>query len=226
MQNSAKLYRSFLGQNKVVPREWNIVSKTNDDDSFPVLWQEMLCIDDFMKNPVSKLPLECSENDFEGPPAIVALKIFYILKHECRGALRQKYSCYIKEQSSLRLACKPMKAAERIFFRNTSDGKWLTWKAGEENVVVRNFFSRYLRDVAFDQMVIAEVCGIGLLRVFVPFGCKHAVSTNGLEALSKTSDPREQVDEIESTAGAQIHVFQFSKGLQEIADRAFWLYLS
>lgn len=84
-------------------------------------------------------------------------------------------------------------AAQRIGFRNPSDGKRLAGKASGQNVVVWNIFDGDLSNVTGG--LVTEVRGVGFLSVFVPLRRKDALRAQRLKRQTEAADSGEKVDE-------------------------------
>ena len=109
----------FINQGKVGSEDFI----TPDDGFFDVE------VNTSQSKPKKQTIKKGSDDDFEGFSFIVALKIFYVLKNERLRLLCLNDTCDVEEKGALCIALKAMGTSERIFLRNSSDRKWLTWKA-------------------------------------------------------------------------------------------------
>ncbi len=105
---------------------------------------------------------------------------------------------YIKEQRALSLASKPVASPEGILLRYTSNREWLTWETCKQDIMIGDFICGDLRNIAMRRMIVAKIRGVGLLSVFVPLRCKHAMPSSCVEASSQPPYASKQVDEVET----------------------------
>jgi hypothetical protein len=66
-------------------------------------------------------------------------------------------------------------APQRVLFRNTCNRKRLARKTYEQDIMFRNLVDTDSGNIAVWRMIVAEICSVGLLRIFVPFGGENAV---------------------------------------------------
>ena len=74
----------------------------------------------------------------------------------------------LERECSLRTIREPVRPSEAIFFGNSRNGEWLTWKPPYQNVMLRNVFCNYTSDITY--RFIPEVVEVGLPRILVPIG--------------------------------------------------------
>ena len=84
--------------------------------------------------------------------------------------------------------------AEAQFFGDARDAERLAGKAGAEDVMRRNVRHRHGMDVA-------EIGGVGLLRVFVPVGGKHALAPGTLKRDAESPMPQNRSMKRSGAAG-------------------------
>jgi len=97
-----------------------------------------------------------------------------------------------EEQVALLLVVKAVRLAEAQFFGHARDAERLAGKAGAKNVVRGNVRHRHGMDVAVRRL--AEIGGVGLLRVFVPVGGEHAFAPGTLKREPEAADAAEQIN--------------------------------
>ena len=90
-------------------------------------------------------------------------------------------------------------AVREHFFRDTRDRKRLTGEACKQDIVRRD--QRWILgigpDVPRDRMVVTEILPVGDLGILVPFRCKDALATDGVETNSQAANSCEQVNKFE-----------------------------
>ena len=89
--------------------------------------------------------------------------------------------------------------AEAQFFGDARDAERLAGKSGAKNVVRRNVRHCHGMNVAMRRL--AEIGGVGLLRVFVPVGGEHAFAPGAFKREPEAADAAEEVNELERSAG-------------------------
>src|SRR6056297_1178377 len=102
---------------------------------------------------------------------------------------------HIKEQGALRVIQKAVLSTEGVLFAHTGDGEGLTWKACEQNFVLRDRRDVHFGDVARNRVIFTKIGAVRLLGELVPFACEHACSANAFEADAQAADPGKEVNE-------------------------------
>lgn len=180
-----------------IERLSDIGSDSDDEDTFSMLREEPLGIDDLPRDVVAKLLDQRTADHLEGPTPIVRGKILHVLEHERLRLLCGDDPLDVEEKRALGLAFETMLPAKRVLLGDPGDRERLAGEAGQQDVVVGNLLNGDLGDVAVDG-VIAEIRPVGDLGILVPLGGKDAPTAGRLEPAAEATDPREEVDKGEA----------------------------
>src|SRR5262249_50028546 len=129
-------------------------------------------------------------------------------------------ACDIEEQRSLGVATESVWPAECILLGDSGNRKRLARKSGKQQVVLGDTGGFHLADIASDFVIAVEIRAIGLLRVFIPFACKNALTTEWLETQPQPTNTGEEVYKGERRIRLLLLVH---KRTEEIEHRALWL---
>jgi len=169
--------------------------EADEKDAFAVLRHHALRVNDGRVQMVAQRVGERVINDLKCPALVVTFEILHVLQHK-RGGLvvfddfRQR-----EEQVALLLVVKAVRLAEAQFFGDARDAERLAGKTGAQDVVRRNVRHHHGMDVAVGRL--AEIGGVGLLRVFVPVGGEYALAPGAFKGEPETADAAEEVNEFE-----------------------------
>src|SRR5688572_8180155 len=86
-----------------------------------------------------------------------------------------------------------------IFLADTRNAEWLTRKASQQNIMLRDTRRFNLSNVTGNGMTVREVFPVGLLRVAIPFTCVDTLSSMRLKSQAHASNSGKQVYEGEVT---------------------------
>lgn len=132
-------------------------------------------------------------DDLKRAALIVAAEVLHVLQHERRGPVVINDVGQREEDVALFLVLEAVLFAEAEFLGNARDAERLTGKAGAQDVVRGNIRHRHGMNIAVRRL--AEVGGIGLLRVFVPILGENAAPARALEGEPKSANAAEEVNE-------------------------------
>jgi len=145
-------------------------------------------------------------------------EMLHIFQQERRGLMMPDNAFYIEEKVALFLVIKAVFTAERILLGNSGQREWLTWKAGEQYVMLRDEFrvGAVGPDVTNHEMLViiaGEVRLVSSLGILVPFACENALASNSLETKSQAANSCKKIDEPEFWLWLFYH-----SGLTDIPD--------
>src|ERR1039458_4127593 len=146
--------------------------EADEKDAFAVLRQHALRVNDGRVQMVAERVGERVVDDLKRPALVVAPEVLNVLQHKRGGLVALDDFRQREEQVALLLVVKSVRLAEAQFFGDARDAERLAGKAGAKDVVGGNVRHRHGMDVAMRR--VAEIGGVGLLRVFVPVGGEHA----------------------------------------------------
>ncbi len=162
-----------------------------------MLWKKVGSINDSRLDVIPQLFAKSPHDDVKGSTLVMGSQIFDVLKKESLGLLFLDDSRHVEKERALRFILKPVSAPQCILFGNSSDGKRLTWKSCEQNVMVRDVLRINFRDIAFDWVVRTKIHRISTLCVLVPFASENALPANILKSATDSADACEEIDESE-----------------------------
>ena len=163
------------------------------EDSLPVLWDPSLRINYPMRDYIAQFILESVPDHAEGTPAIMPLKILYVLEQKGARPLLLEDANDIEEERSLCLIEKAVGAAEAVLLGDAREAEGLAGKAAAEDVELGDVGHGHGMDVAVRGL--AEVGGVGLAAELVPVAGEDAASARPLKGDAKSADAAEEVDE-------------------------------
>ena len=131
-----------------------------------------------------------------------------------------KKTGHLKEQGTLGFAEKPVRPPKCVFLRDSSDGKGLAGKSGDENIIRRNILRMDFPDVSGNRVIAREIGLVGFLGFGVPFTCEDAFTACCLKPKPHTSDPGEQVNEPESRISVGFPGILFFRYFSQILENS------
>lgn len=202
VQDVFECVRTLGWQRQRVEIECDRLAEADDENAFAVLRNEVRAIYDAAMDVVAEVVGQGTADNVEGAAFVVRDEVLDVLQQEGARALCLDDARHVEEQRALCFAGEAVLLAQRIFLRHAGNRKGLAGKPGQQHVVVGNVGSIYLGDVSGDGMPVAEIFGVGFLRVAVPFAGVHAAPADLLERIAQPADAREQIDEIKRACGA------------------------
>lgn len=202
VQDVFECVRTLGWQRQRVEIECDRLAETDDEDALAVLRYEVRAVYNAIVDVVAEVFGQGAADDIKGAAFVVRDEILDVLQQESARTFCLDDARHVEEQRALCFAGEAVFLAQRIFFRHSSNRKGLAGKPSQQHVVVGNVGGIYLGDVSGDGMSVAEIFGVGFLRVAVPFAGVYAAPADLLERIAQPADAREQIDEIKRACGA------------------------
>src|SRR3954471_23630243 len=118
-----------------------------------MLRHKRLRIDHARGNCVSKSLLKGLADPREGASLVVAPQVLHIFENKCCRSVSGNDVSDVEEKVPLLEATEPVRSAEGILLRDTSDGERLTRKASQQQIVPRNRLWIDRSDVIGERMI-------------------------------------------------------------------------
>src|ERR1700722_18580454 len=110
-----------------------------------------------------------------------------------------------------------MRAPERIFLADAGDRERLTWKAGQEYVMIGDFFGRVGDDVSDKGLVSTVIFDVGFFCPRIPLTCEDALAAARFKTDPHATDPGKEINEGEAGGAGN----RFCSYLQNVAKSGF-----
>lgn len=183
---------------KIIKIEKVLITKTNDEYSFPVLWDKRLGINYACLNIVIQFFPQGSHDNLKCIAFIVAYKIFDILKQERARPMVFDETRYIEKQRTLCVTAKAVSTAERVFLGDTCYRKGLTRKPCQQEIMIWNITGFYLGYIAINIVtVIRIICTICLNCIFVPLTGEYAFTSQRFKSAAQPTDTSKKINKPE-----------------------------
>ena len=161
-------------QRQRIEIECDRFAEADDEDALAVLRDEVRAVYDAVVDVVAKVVGQGAADDVEGAAFVVRDEVLDVLQQKGARAFRFDDARHVEEQRALRFAGETVRFAQRIFLGHSGNRKWLAGKSSQQHVVVGYVGGINLGDVSGNGMPVAEIFGIGFLRVAVPFAGVYA----------------------------------------------------
>src|SRR5690606_14704508 len=92
-----------------------------------------------------------------------------------------------------------MRTAQGIFLGHTCDRKWLTRKARQQDIMVRNVSRNDFRDITIKLMAITKVSKVSALGVAIPLTGEYALAAGRLKRHTQAANAGKQINKGEIT---------------------------
>lgn len=150
MKNISYLLFSCCRQFNIVKSKKGCVPETDNYDTFSMLRNPMLTVNNFVVNLIPEILLKRTCNYFKRMAFVMRFQILHVFQNKYLGLLLLDNSGNIEKQGPLCFVFKSGSTAKRVFLGNTSNREWLTGKSGKENIMVRNIGGINLGDIAMN----------------------------------------------------------------------------
>jgi len=160
-----------------------------------VLRHDALRVYHLRKNTIAQMFLQRLHDDLKRAALVVAAEVFDVFQDKRGGLVIFNDVRQREEKVALLLVLKAVLPAEAQFFGDARDAERLAGKSGAQNIVLWNVCDRHGMNIAMRPL--AEIGGVGFLRLLIPIRGKDALATCLLKCKAETTDAAEQISEPE-----------------------------